>query len=287
MGNITSLYGNTVVNQENAVADTAPIMPKVDDSQSQVDDSQSQFNRLHPNGNPPEMKDPETGMPYWKNKCTIDTDFVWIYSSYFGNGWWFTTPSVNNYVESLYKKWVAGEPIVYETKPVYDDSSDESSDDELSSDDDIDVSLYSVRRFRYDFDKMTQINDGTGTIRRIKRLSINVLKEIEEKMINMTKNNEFVWVYGTRNNKFVAYIPPHQQELSDAYNRYMRVNNPDDKDNCETLRIMNVNGYEYLIDFQNMIQTNMITNTVRIIKRIPAQEVSPSDYSLSRAFNKD
>jgi hypothetical protein len=295
MGNITSFYGTTTpveqANQENVAAD-ATNLPQVDTTNlpPQVDNSQPQFSKLHPNGNPPDMKDPESSdaVPYWKNKCTTDTDYVWIFSSYFGNGWWFTTPTVNEYVEGLHKKWTAGEPIVYESHKVYDDSSDESSDDSSADDDDLDISLYSVKRFRYDFDKMTQINDNTGTIRRIKRLSINVLKEIEEKMITMTKNNDFVWVYGTRSGKFIAYVPQQQQELSDAHNRYMRVgeNNPDDKNNCETLRIMNVNGYEYLIDFLNMTQTNLATNTVRNIKRIPANEVSPSDYSLSRAFNK-
>ena len=195
-------------------------------------------------------------MPYWKNTCAIDIDlvkYVWIYSSYYGNGWWFMTPEVNNHVEKLFKMWKNGEQI-----------------------DDINHLKIHGGDFKYEFDTMCQINRITKTNRRICRLDIDELVLLEEKFINDLSQFDTLWMY-QKGKHYLPFMPESQKTIEAAYKTY--IENPNIPKNIHH-EFKYPNGYTYAIDFENMTQRNQQTTVKKTIRRISNDQLKDGKFKL-------
>ncbi len=214
-------------------------------------------------------------VPYWKNQCLIDIDqvkYVWIYSSYTGNGWWHMTPEFNNHVEKLYQMWNNKEDF------------DKLNHFKLNGSD-----------FKYNFDKMCQINRDTKTNRTIRRLDIDKIREIEKNYISLIDNSEYVWKY--RDSKgLIEFMPQLQEEIEAAYFDF-QANNQSDK--YVHYEFKYPNGYDYQLNFRKMTQINRQTGVRRNIERIInsentknkncklSNETKQSTIDLNELYNND
>lgn len=204
-------------------------------------------------------------VPYWKNTCQIDVDqvnYVWIFSSYTGNGWWFMSPDVNTHVEKLYQRFEQGDLI------------DESDDNHLA---------IRGHDFKYNFDKMCQINRSTGTNRTIRRLDMMKVKEIEQECSEQFKKSEFIWMYQA-GSSFVPFMANYQEEIEAAHQDY--IDNPTDE-NYLHYNFKYSNGYEYQLNFRKHTQLNRNTGVRRAISRVPRLEIeNHPEYQVSAGFGK-
>jgi hypothetical protein len=204
-------------------------------------------------------------VPYWKNTCRVDIDqtpYVWIYSSYYGNGWWFMEGDTNDHVEKLYQRHLAGDDIT-DDNHLYIHNGD----------------------FKYDYDKMCQVNRKTKTNRTIKRLDIGKLKEIEGKYATMVSDTEstHVWMFQA-GSKYVPFMPSYQEELEAAYGDYQ--DHPEN-DDYTTYKFKYSNGYNYVVDFARMTQRNEDTGNTRTMSRVSKQElVDHPEYQVSEGFER-
>ena len=203
-------------------------------------------------------------VPYWKNACKVDIDkikYVWIYSSYYGNGWWYMSPEVNDQVEKLYQMWKTGENI--------------SEHNHLR--------IHGAD-FKYVFDKMCQINRMTNTNRTIRRLDIDELQKIEKTYEEQIQKVDFVWMYQTQGQKFIPFMPQFQKELEAAYQDY--VDHPDEEHYVH-YKFKYSNGYDYQLNFKKMTQLNQQTGVRRTISRVPKSSlVNHPEYHGSCGFTQ-
>ena len=203
-------------------------------------------------------------VPYWKNACKVDIDkikYVWIFSSYYGNGWWYMSPEVNDQVEKLYQMWKNGENI--------------SEHNHLR--------IHSAD-FKYVFDKMCQINRMTNTNRTIRRLDIDELQRIEKTYEEQIQKVDFVWMYQTQGQKFIPFMPQFQEELEAAYQDY--VDHPDEEHYVH-YKFKYSNGYDYQLNFKKMTQLNQQTGVRRTISRISKSSlVNHPEYHSSCGFTQ-
>jgi hypothetical protein len=202
-------------------------------------------------------------VPYWKNSCQIDidkVDYVWIFSSYNGNGWWFMNPTVNSHVEKLYQDSLEG--------------TGDAEDNHL---------VIGGHDFKYNFDKMCQINRSTGTNRTIRRLDMSKVKEIEQACGEQFQRSDFIWLYQA-GSAHVPFMANYQEELEAAYQDYL------DNLNDEHYLHYNFkysNGYEYQLNFRKKTQLNRHTGVRRAISRVPRSEIeNHPEYQASAGFGK-
>ncbi len=202
-------------------------------------------------------------VPYWKNSCQIDidqVDYVWIFSSYNGNGWWFMNPTVNSHVEKLYQDSIAG--------------TGQPEDNHL---------VIGGHDFKYNFEKMCQINRSTGTNRTIRRLDMSKVKEIEQACGEQFQRSDFIWLYQA-GSAYVPFMANYQEELEAAYQDYL--DNPNDE-NYLHYNFKYSNGYEYQINYRKKTQLNRHTGVRRAISRVPRSDIeNHAEYQQSAGFGK-
>ncbi len=199
-------------------------------------------------------------VPYWKNQCQVDVNqvkYVWIYSGV-RNGWWFMAPNINTQVEALYQRWVEKDNI--------------DSDNHICT---------GNNDFKYNFDKMCQINRLTQTNRTIQRLDINKVNELENNCQKQFNQVDFIWLYQT-NSQFVPFLPSYQEELEAGYQDYL--DNPEDPDSVH-YNFKYSNGFDYQINYKKKTQLNRHTGIRRPISRAPKSEILGNpEYSLTSGF---
>jgi len=202
-------------------------------------------------------------VPYWKNACKIDIDkvkYVWIYSSYYGNGWWHMSPEVNDHIENLYQMWKRNEDI------------SQKNHLRINGGD-----------FKYNFDKMCQINRNTNTNRTVRRLDIDQLQQIEQHYVEKIGQSEHVWLYQA-GNKYVPFMPQFQEEIEAAYQDF---SDHSESDKYVHYELKYPNGYNYQLNFRRMSQVNRQTGVKRTISRVPNNElVDHPEYQVSSGFSQ-
>lgn len=200
-------------------------------------------------------------VPYWKNECQVDIEkinYVWIFSSFNQKGWWYMSPKVNDHVEKLYQQALSGEDIS-------------------------DVNHLRIHNgdFKYDFEKMCQINRITNTNRTIRRLDMNIIRTIENNYNEHMKKLDYAWKY--RAGKiYVPFMPKYQEELEAAYQDY---NNYPDVPSYVHYNFKYDNGYDYQVNFQKMTQLNRQTNVKRNIVRTRNVLVTEPELEVKRQLD--
>ena len=198
-------------------------------------------------------------VPYWKNQCKVDinrVNYVWIYSAYTGNGWWYVSPQTNEHIEKLYQLWVQQQDI-----SMYNHLSLNGGD------------------FKYNFEKMCQINRYTKTNRTIRRLDINQLNDIEKKCEDQLAKSDYLWTFQA-GHKQVPYMPNYQEEIEAGFQDFN-----ERRGDYVHHRFKYSNGYNYQINYQKMTQLNQDTGVRRAIIRVQKTQVETSpEYEKSCGF---
>jgi hypothetical protein len=188
----------------------------------------------------------------WKNKCNIfrnnGNNYIWSFESVDHSGWWFTTPQMNDIIESLYEEWLN------ESINLRKNCTDGYS-------------------YEYDFDKMTQSNIYSLINRKIMRMTFDELDKYTEKSNAGTESPtdtlEYNWSVSVGNNKKINFPKEDQIKLEEMYLSYCHTFTyrctENVNDSIVSLKLSN--GYTYSVNFLEMTQINTKTGKKRAIFR--------------------
>lgn len=185
----------------------------------------------------------------WKNRNLCNTDFVWTFTSYFDkSSWIFMPPDTNNQTEILYQKYLQGEDVNNEC-----------------------VILPNGGRLYYNFNKMTQKNPSTGTLRYIYRMSDTKYSQLRNDYIKNIISRSKIWVLST-STEYIIYSPAIQDALDNAM----------EQGTTETS--IELNSYKYIFNLVNMTQTNDSTSKIRTLDHIDPAETRDKPINGSFEF---
>ena len=157
----------------------------------------------------------------FKNKNRLETDYYWIYRSYYKEGWWFMSPEYNEYIEKNFNTTRSTDDTTKADNDTTKADSDTAGpiDDTAKADNDtagpIDDTVGPGSLFIYDFDQMTQTSRKNGTVRDIRRITANDLEEMHREFLEELLKLDQIWLYETKSG-FVPYQIKDQIQINNG-----------------------------------------------------------------------